>query len=83
MRELINLYSMNKKLFLYFIKFYPELIIYIPKEYCIEILRYLYYNMQPDNVLIHEDGTYKICDFGWAIPLESDQTYPPELCGTN
>ncbi|CAD8100491.1 unnamed protein product [Paramecium primaurelia] len=34
-----------------------------------------------ENILIHEDGTLKLCDFGWAIKVDQ-MSVPNVMCGT-
>lgn len=37
--------------------------------------------IQLENILIHEDGTLKICDFGWALNL-TIASPTKVICGT-
>lgn len=43
---------------------------------------YLYLDLKPDNVMIAQDGTWKLIDWGGAACMETDRGYPARVAGT-
>lgn len=42
---------------------------------------FIYRDLKPENILIDERGFIKLCDFGYSIRYEKNQTFKT-VCGT-